>query len=180
MSFGFSIGDIVLCGQITCRLYTAATSGRQNAPRDLRELEDVLLGLTYSLNNVQRVSQRILCRGSSPLDYDADVGQQLGFMIRSCLHTLQLLENATDKYRATAIPSLAWQDEHRVNFVSSQKWTTQVKLQWRRIMWDFRGESLTQYRRKLESHTSAINLLLSLPPTVSNKTASISVDKWRN
>ncbi|CAI7573731.1 unnamed protein product [Penicillium glandicola] len=34
-------------------------------------------------------------------------------------------------------------------------------MQWRRIMWDLRGESLGQYRRKLESHLDAINLLLN-------------------
>ncbi|KAJ5826796.1 hypothetical protein N7447_003559 [Penicillium robsamsonii] len=46
-------------------------------------------------------------------------------------------------------------------------------------MWDLRGESLTQYRPKLESHLNAINLFLNTliwyvlcpPPIASNKMA---------
>lgn len=163
MSFGFSIGDIVLCSQITYRLFTAATIGRKNAPRDLRELESVLFGLNCSLNQLQKASLVISSRNFNTLDHDAtDVAQQLGFMVRSCLQTLGHLESATDKYRATVTtPSLVLHDEHKLKFLHSQQFTTQVKTQWRRIMWDLRGESLSQYRRKLESHLGAINLLLN-------------------
>lgn len=163
MSFGFSIGDIVLCSQIAYRLFTAATTGRKNAPRDLRELENVLLALNCSLSQLQRASIVILSRNSNTQDNDAtDLSQQLGFMVRSCLQTLRHLESATDKYRATVTtPSLVLHDGHRVNLPHSQQWTTQFKIQWRRIMWDLRGESLSQYRRKLESHLDAINLLLN-------------------
>ncbi|KAJ5516499.1 hypothetical protein N7527_008059 [Penicillium freii] len=127
MSFGFSIGDIVLCSQITYRLFTAATTGRKNAPRDLRELEGVLFGLNCSLSQLQRASLIISSRNFSTLDHDAtDVAQQLGLKI-----------------------------------LPSQQFTTQVKTQWRRIMWDLRGESLSQYRRKLESHLGATNLILN-------------------
>jgi hypothetical protein len=37
----------------------------------------------------------------------------------------------------------------------------QVKIQWKRILWDLRGDSLTKYRQKLQSHADSINLLLS-------------------
>ncbi|KAJ5493844.1 hypothetical protein N7463_009931 [Penicillium fimorum] len=163
MSFGFSVGDIILCSQITYRLFTAATTGRKNAPRDLRELESVLFGLNCSLTQLQRASIIILSRNSNTLDDDAaNVAQQLRFMVRSCLQTLGHLERATDKYRATvATPSLLIHDVSTVNFFNSQQLTTQIKTQWRRIMWDLRGESLTQYRPKLESHLNTINLLLN-------------------
>lgn len=163
MSFGFSIGDIVLCSQITYRLFTAATTGRKNAPRDLRELEGVLFSLNCSLSQLKRASLVISSRKFSTLDHDAtDVSQQLGFMVRSCLQTLGHLETATDKYRAAVTtPSLVFHNRHRLKILHSQQFTTQVKTQWRRIMWDLRGESLSQYRRKLESHLGAINLLLN-------------------
>ncbi|CAI7591166.1 unnamed protein product [Penicillium palitans] len=163
MSFGFSIGDIVLCSQITYRLFTAATIGRKNAPRDLRELEDVLFGLNCSLSQLQKASLVISSRNFNALDHDATgVSQQLGFMVRSCLQTLGHLESTTEKYRATVTtPSLVLHDEHKAKFLHSQQFTAQVKTQWRRIMWDLRGESLSQYRRKLESHLGAINLLLN-------------------
>lgn len=163
MSFGLSIGDIVLCSQITYRLFTAATSGRKNAPRDLRELEGVLFSLNYYLSQLQKASLVISSRNFNTLDHDTtDVSQQLGFMVRSCLQTLGHLESATDKYRAAVItPSLASHNRHRLTILHSRQFTTQVKTQWRRIMWDLRGESLSQYRRKLESHLGAINLLLN-------------------
>ncbi|CAI7631461.1 unnamed protein product [Penicillium viridicatum] len=163
MSFGFSIGDIVLCSQITYRLLNAATTGRKNAPRDLRELEGVLFDLNCSLSQLQRASLVISSRNFSTLDHDAtDVAQQLGFMVRSCLRALGHLESATDKYRAAVTtPSLVFHNRHRLKILHSQQFTTEVKTQWRRIMWDLRGESLSQYRRKLESHLGAINLLLN-------------------
>ncbi|OQE41440.1 hypothetical protein PENCOP_c005G05966 [Penicillium coprophilum] len=170
MSFGFSIGDLVLCSQITYRLFTAATTGRKNAPRDLQELEGVLFGLNCSLTQVQRASVIIFSRNFNTLDDAADVApdvapdvaQQLGFMIRSCLQTLEHLERATDKYRATVTTPSLLHGKPRANFLNSQQLTSQVKLQWRRIMWDLRGESLTQYRRKLESHLNVVNLLLNV------------------
>lgn len=158
MSFGLSIGDIILCSQITYRLLTAATSGRKNAPFGLRELEDTLFGLNCSLSHLQRASNTV----SSRSYYDAgDIQGQLGFMIRSCRQTLEALEKATAKYRETAKKHVPIPQSYKgLKFSSQQKFTTQVKIQWRRFIWDLKGESLSQYRRKLESHTDAINLLL--------------------
>lgn len=158
MSFGLSIGDIILCSQITYRLLAAATSGRKNAPIGLRELEDTLFGLNYSLSHLQRASNTVLSRSN----YDAgDIHRQLGFMIRSCRQTLETLEKATAKYRETAKKPVPMPQSYKgLKFCSQHKFTTQVKIQWRRFIWDLKGESLSRYRRKLESHTDAINLLL--------------------
>lgn len=158
MSFGLSIGDIILCSQITYRLLAAATSGRKNAPLGLRELEDTLFGLNYSLSHLQRASNTVLSRSN----YDAgDIHRQLGFMIRSCRQTLETLEKATAKYRETAKKPVPMPQSYKgLKFCSQHKFTTQVKIQWRRFIWDLKGESLSRYRRKLESHTDAINLLL--------------------
>lgn len=162
MSFGFSIGDIVLCSQITCRLLTAATSGQENAPRDLQELGDVLFALNCSLSQLQRAAMDILSRNSNTADPGAtDLSQQLGLVVRSCLQTLEHLESATEKYRATVTtPSVGSPDGNGFNFLHSRRLIVQVKTQWRRIMWHLRCESLSRYRQKLESHLDAINLLL--------------------
>ncbi|CAG8016624.1 unnamed protein product [Penicillium salamii] len=156
MSFGLSIGDIIICSQITYRLLTAATSGRKNAAFGLRELEDTLFGLNCSLSHLQRASNTV----SSRSYYDAgDMQGQLGFMIRSCRQTLEALEKATAKYRENEKKPVPIPESYKSLKFSSQ-FTTQVKVQWRRFIWDLKGESLSQYRRKLESHTDAINLLL--------------------
>jgi hypothetical protein len=155
MSLGFSIGDIVLCSQITYRLITVATSGPEKALRDLRELEDVLFGLSCSLGRLQTASSVILFRDSDTLD--AAEFQQLGLMIHSCRQTLEELEKATRKYR-----EIATSDDHPITAISLQQRRAQVKVQWRRIIWNIRDESLSQHRRKLASHTDAINLLLNI------------------
>ena len=155
MSFGFSIGDIILCSQITYRLFVAATSGRKHAPRGLRELEDILIGLNCSLNHLQRTSIAVLS------DHVADeVQDQLGFMLHSCRRTLEDLETTTAKYfEAGKRPALT-SDCQKGPRLSSHGIVTQVKKQWRRFVWDLQGESLTKYRRKLQSHTDALNLFL--------------------
>ncbi|KAJ5519204.1 hypothetical protein N7453_001626 [Penicillium expansum] len=159
MSFGLSIGDIIICSQITYRLFAAATSGRKNAPRGLKELEDTLFSLHCSLNLLQGVSDTVLSRSYCDT---SDIQGQLGFMIRSCRQTLEELEKATAKYREAVKEPVPMPRSYRGRGLKlSQKFTTGVKIQWRMFMWDLRGKSLSQYRQKLEAHTDAINLLLS-------------------
>ncbi|KAJ5504860.1 hypothetical protein N7463_007734 [Penicillium fimorum] len=158
MSFGLSIGDIILCSQITYRLFVAATSGRKNAPRGLRDLEDTLFALHCSLNHLKRTSETVSWRSYSDA---GNIHEQLELMIRSCCQTLEELEKATAKYREAVEDHGSMPQSYKALKSPSQQFTTQVKIQWRMFMWDFRGESLSQYRRKLESQTDAISLLLS-------------------
>jgi hypothetical protein len=152
-----SIGDIVLCSQIAYRLLTAATTGRKNAPREIRELEQTLLALNFSLTHLQKASAVILSRNTNLDPNAADIQQHLGFMVRSCRQTLEDLEQMTAKYRDTIKDSTAIQSIASPGYISIVK----LKIQWRRFMWDLRGESLTRYRQKLETHTAAINLMLN-------------------
>jgi hypothetical protein len=152
-----SIGDIVLCSQIAYRLITAATSGRKNAPRDLEELEHTLLALRFSITHLQKTFAVTLSRNTNVEPNTADIQQHLGFMIRSCRQTLEDLERVTAKYRDTI------KDSTSIQSTSSPGYTplTKLKIEWRRFVWDLRGESLTRYRQKLETHTAAINLMLN-------------------
>lgn len=159
MSFGLSIGDIILCSQITYRLFDAATSGRKNAPRGLRELEGTLFGLKCSLGHLQRASTKIL---SSSYHDARNVQEQLGYMIHSCHETLEALDKATAKYRDAAkeaVPTA--KNRKNLDLPLQQEFTSRVKVQWRRFVWDLKGESFSQYQGKLQSHTNAITLLLS-------------------
>ena len=186
MSFGFGIGDLVLCTQIAYRLYTAVTSGRANAPRDLKELEDVLFGLYCGLDHLQKVHATILDKAAARSGNDAaQIKQQLGLMISSCLHTLEELDNTTAKYREAADdpPRRAVNSQYKVaGVVFSRQVKAQVKVQWRRVLWDYRGDSLSKYRQKLQSHTDAINLLLSsiiwLVPTAPLRRISRYLDSF--
>jgi hypothetical protein len=152
-----SIGDIVLCSQIAYRLLTAATTGRKNAPRDIRELEHTLLALNFLLTHLQKASAVILSRNTN-LDPDAaDIQKHLGVMVRSCRQTLEDLERMTAKYRDTMKDFTSIQSIDSPGYAS----IVTLKIQWRRFMWDLRGESLTRYRQKLETHSAAINLMLN-------------------
>ncbi|CAG8218277.1 unnamed protein product, partial [Penicillium salamii] len=152
-----SVGDIVLCSQIAYRLLAAATNGRRNASRDLRELEDVLLALNCSLAHLQNVAEIIPSRNTRAEPGIVDVKQQLGVMVRSCRQVLEDLEQMTAKYRdAIKDPNLTQACDS-----AGTSRLVKVKSHWRRFMWDLRGESLTRYRHKLETHTAAINLILN-------------------
>lgn len=147
-----SIGDIVLCSQIACRILTAATTGRKNAPRDLRELDSVLVAWTYSLGHLQHVVE---VRSSQNHNPNPNAVQNLGFMVHSCRAVLEDLERTTAKYRDVI------NDPRATQSLDGSSATRFVKSHWRRFMWDLRGESLTRHRQKLETHTAAINLILN-------------------
>lgn len=165
LSFGFSLGDIILCAQIARQLYSSLTDGRRNAPCDLKELKSVLFGLYCSLNHLHRVSQTIFARAEYIPNQDAVhiQHQQLGFMINSCLQTLHNLETVTRKYREAADdPPPLSSSPYAVAGVSvPTHFRDRAKIQWRRFLWDLKRDSFFPYREKLQSHTDAINLLLS-------------------
>lgn len=164
MSFGFSIGDIVLCTQIAYRLFSALTEGRKDAPRDLRELEDVLFGLHCSLGHLHDTAETILAKAArQSLEQETSMKQTLGSMIHSCLCTLRELENATAKYREAAqdSPPIPPSQYAIAGISLTQRVRSQAKVQWRRFLWDLKGDSLREFRQKLQLHVDNINMLLS-------------------
>lgn len=87
----------------------------------------------------------------------------LGYMIRSCQETLAELDDATATYREAVddVPHAGPFCQHAITPVPLvQQLRAQVRIQWKRILWDLRGDSLTKYREKLQSHTDSINILL--------------------
>ncbi|KAJ5306857.1 hypothetical protein N7508_005872 [Penicillium antarcticum] len=156
MSFGLSIGDI--CSQITYRLFTAATSGRKDAPRRLRELDDILLGLNCALNCLQNASLTVLPTSNGDA---SNYHRQIGLMLRSCRRTLEELENATAKCREAGQSPTVIRDSKNGLKLFPQEFIAHVKVQWRRFIWDLQEDSFSQYRHRIQSHTNSINLLLS-------------------
>jgi hypothetical protein len=145
MSFGLSVGEIALCAHITYHLFSSITTGRRRAPQDLKELQDALFGLYCALGILRREYETVLAR--IPFEH----GAALAYIIQSCQDTLHELDNATAQYREVI--------ENRHAVISPIR--TQFKIQWKRIMWSFRGEILTKYRQKLQTHTDSLNLLLN-------------------
>lgn len=156
MSFGFSIGDIILCSQITHRLFVAATSGRKDAPRKLQELEHILFGLNCSLDHLQKACQA----GLSNSNNDVNMHHQLRMMLLSCRRTLEQLETVTEPYRQATEDPVSTPIDIKHPRKASREIIAHVKIHWRRFLWDFQGRTMSQYRYKLQSHTDSINLML--------------------
>lgn len=152
-----SVGDIVLCSQIVYRLLAAATVGRRNAPRDIRELDNVLLALNLALDHLCKVAAVDSSQQNDTDPNAGDIQHNLRFMVQACRQTLEDLERTTSKYRD--IMRNAESTNGPDSSLPSQ--LSRLKSQWRRVMWDLRGESFTSYRKKLETHTAAINLMLN-------------------
>jgi hypothetical protein len=115
MSFGFSIGDILLCTQIAHRLFSSVTRGRKKSPRDLKELGDTLFGLCSALDLLQINHKSIVDNASSMLNIVvAHMSQHLGYMIESCQGTLKDLDSATVKHREAGedLPCTLAQSQH--------------------------------------------------------------------
>ncbi|KAJ5761460.1 hypothetical protein N7533_003499 [Penicillium manginii] len=142
MSLGISIGDIVLCAKIAHKLFSCVTTGRKEASKDLKELPDVLFSLCYTLHILRKEYETVITR--------VEKNEYLGYMIQSCQATLQELDTATAYYREII-------DVGR----TTKCFRSQAKIQWKRVLWSFRGDTFTKYRQKLQLHTDSLNLLLS-------------------
>ncbi|CAN9316016.1 unnamed protein product [Alternaria alternata] len=156
MSFGFSIGDIILLSQLAYNLYASISSGRQAASRDLKELEEVLFSLKCALDHLGEVSNDVLARPGFRYGGSA-FKEKLDVMVNSCASTVQELDTVTKKYRD--VESKANKGKTKLRTLEDVKKSIQVN--WQRVRWDHEKQSLQQYREKLKSHTDAINLMLT-------------------
>lgn len=151
MSLGVSIGDIILCIEIAHRLISASTKGRKNAPKDIKELQDALHGLCYTLNILKREHGSIMARAASDHNSNIQTNQCLTYVIASCQNTLHELDDATAQYREAIDGQGA----------AVGCFGNQLRIQWKRVMWSLRGDTFMKYRQKLQMHTDSLNLLLS-------------------
>jgi hypothetical protein len=166
MSFGVSIGDVILVSQLSYKCYQSITAGRKGASRDLEELGDVLFGLRCALNHLQNVVEDISRDSSATQDVRAiEMRDRLGQMIQGCASTLEDLDSATSKYRVGAVQddtSLITVDE-----ASASESAYRTRLRRRlaanmtKIRWDMDKSTFKAYRDKLQAHADAINLVLN-------------------
>jgi hypothetical protein len=166
MSFGFSIGDIVLLGQLSYRLYAAVRTGRRGASQNLKGLEDRLFGLRCALDHLAKVASEVSSLASGHHDEDsAEMRQKLDGMMNSCGETLQTLDAVAQKYR----DGMESRDEggepplenSKVGKRSLFHIRRTIEVNWAKVRWDFERHSLREYNEKLQAHTEAINLVLN-------------------
>jgi uncharacterized membrane protein YccC len=106
MSFGLGVGDIILVSRLAYRLYSAVTTGRRSAAKELQELGDVLFGLRCALDHLGNAAKDISTATSNTQDASAvEIQQKLAAMVSSCRTTLQELDSATARYMEATKPA---------------------------------------------------------------------------
>ncbi len=92
----------------------------------------------------------------------------LDVMISSCGATLMELENILVKYADDVddADSVIQQLTVSTARVATKKLSLlqlkkTVKVNWLRVLWDLEGQTLMEYRQKLQTHTDAINIVLN-------------------
>lgn len=166
MSFGFSVGDVILLSQLSLRVYQALTSGRKNASRELQELADVLFGFRCALDHLSNVADGVFKSSASStgsVGSQVDMRSRLDQMVRGCATTLQDLDSATKKYRDGAFQDDVDDGEVQRSPGAAQRanFKRRIAANVIKIRWDVDKDSLRIYRDKLQSHTDAINLVLN-------------------
>lgn len=176
MSFGFSVGDILLASRLAYKLYSTVTYGKRSAAKDLQELGDALFGLRCALDHLGRAAEDIWATASNTPDANAlEIRHKLNTMVCSCGITLQELDSVTKKYREAAEPAESEVSvEHDVGIVQAVGTSTppnkkrsivrfkeNVQVNWLKIRWGIERSSLSEYRARLQSHIDSINMVLN-------------------
>lgn len=163
MSFGFSVGDVILLSELSYSIYQTITAGRRQASRDLTELGDVLFGLRCALDHLQHSIADIAQSSSAAHPHNVrqeEMRERLDLMVKDCADTLEDLDNATLKYRDGADKGILTPSEQST-LPRTARLKRRIAANVMKIRWDLDKDSLKSYREKLQSHTDAMNLLLN-------------------
>lgn len=175
MSFGFSVGDILLASKLAYRLYSTITTGRRSAAKDLQELGDVLFGLRCALDHLGNAAKDIWATTSNTQDANAvEIRQKLATMVCSCSATLQELDSVTARYREATKSAESEVINDNIEVVPAVGASTQpnrkpsmarfkdnVQVNWLKMRWSIERNSFSEYRARLQSHTDTINMVLN-------------------
>lgn len=168
MSFGFSVGDIILVGQLSYRLYDILST--DNGPA-AKELGNALFGVRCALDHLGRQATEISVQTSYDGDQTAnEMHKNLDSMIASCAATLTEIENLFAKYASESqgssspgppIPPRAVTSTRDKLRLSLSRLQNTVKTGSMRMRWSKDSQVFAEYRERLQSHADAINLVLT-------------------
>lgn len=175
MSFGFSVGDILLASKLAYKLYSTIADGKRSSAKDLRELGDALFGLRCALDHLGKAAEDIWATTSNTQDADAvEIRQKLDAMVASCGCTLQELDSVTQRYKEVTKPAGSEVEVDDAGVVPSvgaptlpnnkrsiTRFKNNVQINWLKIRWGIERGSLGEYRARLQSHMDALNMVLN-------------------
>ena len=145
MSFGFSIGDIVMLTQLAYDLYTVLSSGRESAPATLRELAKSLFGLQCTLGHLKD----LLLSGKFSSSATPPMQQNLSLQIENCGDTLKQLNAILKVYEEKVV-------------VRGKGTRGKVVREWNRVKWAVEEKGLVDIRAKIMQQTDGITLFLNI------------------
>lgn len=168
MSFGFSVGDIILISHLSYRLYD--TLANDNGPA-AKELGNALFSLRCALDHLGRQAAEISLHTRYDEDQNAHrMHKDLDTMISSCAATLTELEKLFAKYaneaQVDSSPSFRVQPRAELGArdklqLSLSRLKKTAKISSTKIRWSKDSQIFRDYREKLQSHADAINMVLT-------------------
>ena len=167
MAFGFSAGDIVLVGQIAYRLYISLKDDPRPATR---ELENALFSLRCALDHLGRQAKDISARVTAGNHGESQKHEALDSMINSCASTLTDLDRILQKHvvgsecvqhldQQGAVPQIISVVTDKKDGMSRIRRV--AKANWQKLRWSADSQTIINLRIKLQSHTEAINIMMS-------------------
>jgi len=162
MSFGFSVGDILLVSQLSYSLYGTLTTGRKGASSSFTEVSDALFGLRCALDHLSHYAAKI-SSSTALTDWDTNkLLQNLDTLIRNCATTLNSLQDILNKY-ADDVPDAPATDVPLAPGIVGKRYVLKrtAKVTISKVKWTMEEKTLAEIRIKLQSHTAAIDLVVN-------------------
>ena len=160
MAFTVSIGDAIALAKIAWRVGQAFTSGRQSAPAEFLEVQNLLYTLSQSLQSLSASLKP--SEPSAPKEKDAPVSNAastaikdadtvLQHIIVNCSSTLTDLEILVSKYTELE-PKLSSGKQ------GLRQWKADVAKNWKKIIWTKEGGDILKLKATLTAHISGLNV----------------------
>lgn len=156
MSFGISLGDILVLSGLAYSIGKTLTTGRKLAPEEFQEVQNQLFAISNALRLLSSVLQKDGSTDVESAERPED-DEVLSRMIQNCRSTLQYLEQVLKNY-----PELRQDSEKGCADESTRKrWRRDLKENIKKIKWTTEGADLDKLRQNLATHVNALNLAIA-------------------
>ena len=160
MVFSLSVGDAIALAKIAWRVGQAFTIGRQSAPAEFIEVQNLLYTLSQSLELLS-----VSLPPSEPSDWDKkqdlekqvamtavkDADTVLQHMVVNCRSTLTDLERLVSRYTELEPQSANGSQ-------SLRRWKADVVGNWKKVVWTTEGGDIIKLKGTLTAHISGLTL----------------------
>jgi hypothetical protein len=158
-----SVGDIILLGNLACRVATALSSGSGSAPAEFVEVQTLLLSLKKSFDLLART----IVERDGILDEGADGRQnakesptegqpELTSILNNCREVLCYLESFVEKY-SILDPSSKDGEEPKPRTLKDG-----LRKTWKKVAWTKEGGDIGKLKQTLIAHTNALHLVVAV------------------